>query len=73
MTFLVKPEVLQLSKADIESMTTPEVEHPLRFANGTMKPSTKDAAVFAQGMGIHGSPDSGHGVSVSGFVLQIGL
>ena len=70
MTFLTQPEVLQLSKADIESMITPKMDHPLHFANGTEKSSTEDAAVFAQGMSTYGSPDLSHGVSPWWFRAQ---
>ncbi len=62
MTFLVHPERLWLSKSEINTMITPSPQ-PLRWANGTINPSSKDASGFAQGMSTHGSPDTAHGVS----------
>ena len=62
MTFLTRPEVLQLSSADINSMITPKLDRPFKFANGTYNPSTEDAKVFAQAMSTYGSPDTGHEV-----------
>lgn len=64
-TVLSKPELLRLSKANIESMITPKLDHPLRYSNGTMKASMEEATVFAQGVSTYGSPNSSHGVSLS--------
>ena len=71
MTFLTRPEVLQLSSANIKTMITPKLDHPLQFANGTVKRSTEDAVVFAQGMSTFGSPDTGHGVSPLWFRISV--
>lgn len=65
MTFLTHPEVLQLSRADINSMITPKF-HPFYYSNGTERPCTEDALLFAQGMSTFGSPNTGHGVSLLG-------
>ena len=67
MTFLTRPEVLQLNSADIEGMITPKLDHCLLFANGTVKPSSEDAAGYAQGMSTHGSPNTSHGVRLVSF------
>ena len=64
MTFLLRPEVLGLTKADISAMITPQLDHLPRLPNGTKGPGYSDAAQFAQGMATHGSSDVGHGVNL---------
>ena len=66
MTFLTRPEVLQLSSADINSMITPKFK-PFYYFNGTVRPCTEDALLFAQGMSTFGSPNTGHGVRLFRF------
>lgn len=61
-TFLLRPKVLGLTKADISAMITPQLDHLPRLPNGTKGPGYTDAAQFAQGMSTHGSSDAGHGV-----------
>ena len=61
MTFLATPELMRLNKSDIRSMITP-LTQPLRWANGTINPTSKDAAMFAQGIATHGASSSAHGV-----------